>query len=92
MSSEMDDEMGGDDGAMVDEELEGLDRELGLRLRSLLDPAGDLARRTSMDVDRTLRGGSVLATAFDLIGLGAWTARALLTDPPRDADQKAEGI
>ena len=74
-----------------DDDPDELDGDLGIRLRHLLDPSEDLAQRTSLDVDRALRGRSVLATALDLLGLGAWTARALLTDPPADADRVPEG-
>lgn len=65
--------------------------DLGQQLRSLLDPDGDLSGRVHTDVDRTLRGRSVLATGLDLVGLGLWTARELLTDPPAHADEDLEG-
>ena len=73
-----------------DEELEE-DDELSARLRALLDPSTDLRDRTRTDVDRALRGRSVLATVFDLLGLGLWTTRALLSDHAGPADQEQEG-
>jgi hypothetical protein len=74
-----------------DEALED-DGELSARLRDLLDPSADLRDRTARDVDRALRDRSVLATALDLLGLGLWTTRALLSDPASPADQEQEGI
>lgn len=75
----------------LDEELEE-DLELSERLRALFDPSADLRDRTADDVGRALQGRSVLATALDLLGLGLWTTRALLSDPASPADQEQEGI
>lgn len=72
-------------------ELDDDPSDLGSRLRSLLDPAEDLPNRTRQDVDRTLRGRSVLSTGLELLGLGVWTASTLLSDPPGDADGNREG-
>jgi hypothetical protein len=69
-------------------ELDRGDEELSSRLRSLLDPAADLPDRTTLDVDRTLRGRSVLAMGFELLGLGPWTVRALLSDAVGPADRE----
>jgi hypothetical protein len=66
--------------------------DLGERLRSLLDPGADLTHRTGEDISRTLRGRSALATGLDLLGLGVWTARTLLSDPHPRADEESEGI
>jgi hypothetical protein len=74
----------------LDDELED-DQELSARLRALFDPSADLRDRTASDVDRTLRGRSILATGLDLLGLGLWTTRALLSDPASPADQEQEG-
>ena len=76
---------------VLDEELEE-DAELSARLRALFDPSTDLRDRTASDVDRALRGRSLLATGLDLLGLGLWTTRALLSDPASPADGEQEGI
>ena len=68
------------------------DAELSARLRALFDPSADLRDRTASDVDRVLRGRSLLTTGLDLLGLGLWTTRALLSDPATPADQEQEGI
>ncbi len=83
------------DSAELDDDLDDdlpADSELVMHLRSLLDPSEDLTARTQVDVDRTLRGRSVLATGFELLGLGVATARELLSDPPLPADREPEGI
>lgn len=71
-------------------ELDTGDDDLGVRLRTLLDPSSDLRDRTSFDVERRLRGRSVLAMGFELLGLGAVTVRTLLSDDPATADQVSE--
>lgn len=71
-------------------ELDAGDDDLGSKLRALLDPTRDLPDRTSIDVERRLRGRSVLATGFELLGLGAMTMRTLLSDEPAPADQVSE--
>ena len=83
-----DDELFGEED--LDQELEE-DAELSARLRALFDPSTDLRDRTASDVDRTLRGRSILATGLDLLGLGLWTTRALLSDPASPADREQEG-
>lgn len=84
-----DDELWTED--VPDEELEE-DAELSARLRALFDPSADLRGRTANDIDRALRGRSLLATGLDLLGLGLWTTRALLSDPASPADREQEGI
>lgn len=79
------------DDAELDDDLEA-DEELVLRLRSLLDPSEDLTTRTQVDVDRALRGRSVLATGFELLGLGVATVRTLLSHPPEPADREPGGL
>jgi hypothetical protein len=73
-------------------ELAATDGVLGAPLRALLDPDGSLTDRTTLDVDRALRGRSALSTGFELLGLGWHTARTLLSEPAPPADQDAEGI
>ena len=72
-------------------ELDGGDAELTDRLRTLFGPSTDIRDRAALDVDRALRGRSVLASGFELLGLGLWTAQALLSDAPAAADQDREG-
>lgn len=74
----------------LDDDIEPSD-ELRLKLRTLLDQPEDLSGRTARDLDRTLRGRSVLSTGMDLLGLGLRTAQLLLTDPTEPADQDREG-
>jgi hypothetical protein len=64
----------------LDRELSHADHVLSSQLRELLDPAAGLTERTAQDIDRSLRGRSALGAAFDLLGLGWWTATALLGD------------
>lgn len=78
-------------GPAEEYELDQGDDELTVRLRSLLDADHDLRGRTSADVERTLRGRSLLATGLELLGLGWWTTRALLSDEVGPADEEQEG-
>ena len=85
-----------DDRRLVDEA--ELDRALAtspttLRadLRTLLDPDRELGRRTATEVDRALRSRDTVGAALDLLTLGWWTARAVLTDDRRPADAEREG-
>jgi hypothetical protein len=64
---------------------------LGIHLRSLLDPDTELTSRTANDVGRALRSRNTTAAALDLLGVGWWTVRALLTDDTRSADRDHEG-
>lgn len=80
------------DPDVLDDALDQADDALSLRLRELLDPSAGLRNRTTHVVDRNLRGRSALATGLDLLGLGLWTARSLLSDPPPPADREDEGI
>ena len=86
-----DDALGARHGAELDRELDDHDGELGEQLRALLAPASDLGRQTTHHVDRARRGRSVLGTGLDLLGLGWFTVRELLTDAPRPADGEGEG-
>ncbi len=89
-----------DDVDPIDDELadEELDRELAAadgvlsdQLRALLDPGGDLHRRTADDVDRNLRSTDTLGAALELLSIGWWTVRTVLTDDHRPADRGPEG-
>ncbi len=93
---EVDPELDSADAADVDERaldraLAEDDSELALQLRALLDPDDDLGARTAQDVDRALRSRNTMGAALDLLGVGWWTARALLTDDHRPADRGHEG-
>lgn len=79
------------DEAELDRALAAADPQLTSQLRTLLDPDADLATRTASDVDRALRSRDTLGAALELLGLGWWTARALLTDDTRSADRDPEG-
>lgn len=79
------------DEAELDRALEEDDRLLVEHLRTLLDPDADLGTRTVKDVDRALRGRNTLGSTLDLLGIGWWTARALLTDDHAPADRDDEG-
>ena len=68
------------DELAIERELSGADELLSAQLRELLDPAAGLSERTATDIDRSLRGRSSLTAALDLLGLGWWTAKALLGD------------
>jgi hypothetical protein len=72
------------DELAIDRELSGADDLLSAQLRELLDPAAGLRERTAQDIDRSLRGRSSLTAALDLLGLGWWTAKALLGDDTAD--------
>lgn len=95
MTTEPDDAAQADD-PMLDEhalerELAQQDDDLGRQLRALLDPGDDLRQRTAADVDRALRGRSTVGAALELLGVGWWTAAALLTDDDPHADRRGEG-
>ena len=90
------------DELAIERELSGADELLSAQLRELLDPAAGLSERTATDIDRSLRGRSSLTAALDLLGLGWWTAKALLGDDggqalrtlsadPERADPEGEG-
>ncbi len=74
---DLDDEL---DELAIERELSGADELLSSQLRELLDPAAGLRERTAQDIDRSLRGRSSVTAALDLLGLGWWTAKALLGD------------
>lgn len=63
---------------------------LQVHLRALFDPGSDLTERTATDVDRALRSRDSLGAALELLGVGWWTARALLTESTRSADRDPE--
>jgi hypothetical protein len=63
---------------------------LQVHLQALLDPGGDLTERTASDVDRALRARDSVGAALELLGVGWWTARALLTEATRPADRDPE--
>ena len=65
--------------------------DLGPSLRALLDPPSDIRRRTARAVGRELRGRSSAELALDLLGLGLWTFRTILTDEAPRADTRGEG-
>jgi len=75
----------------LDRELDEPMQPLQDQLRALLDPSDGLSGRTALDVDRALRARSPLTAALDLLGLGWWTAKTLLTDDPQRADGEGEG-
>lgn len=79
------------DETALDRELAEDDADLALHLRALLDPDETFGERTANDVDRALRSRNTLGAALDLLGVGWWTARALLTDDHRPADRVNEG-
>lgn len=88
----------GDPDADLDAEFDAeLDAELadggdvGASLRALLEAPQGIERRTADVVDRSLRGRSGLDLGLDLLGLGWWTARTILTDDPPPADGEGEG-
>lgn len=80
------------DEQSLDRELSDADEVLSAQLRELLDPAAGLTERTAEDIDRSLRGRSGLTAALDLLGLGWWTAKALLGDGKADrgGDDRAD--
>ena len=59
-------------------------------LQALFDPGSDLNERTATDVDRALRSRDSVGAALELLGVGWWTARALLTEATRSADRDPE--
>jgi hypothetical protein len=75
----------------LDRELAAADGVLSEQLRALLDPGGDLRRRTADDVDRSLRSTDTLGAALELLSVGWWTVRTVLTDDHRPADRGPEG-
>jgi hypothetical protein len=75
----------------LDRQLAEHDGALSDQLRALLDPDGDLRRRTASDVDRSLRSTDTLGAALELLSVGWWTARTVLTDDHRPADRGPEG-
>ena len=79
------------DESLLDRALAEDDTELASQLRALLDPDATFGERTANDVDRALRSRNTLGAALDLLGVGWWTARALLTDDHRPADRVNEG-
>jgi hypothetical protein len=79
------------DETELDRALAAADPQLTAHLRTLLDPDADLTARTATDVDRALRSRDTLGAALELLGLGWWTTRALLTDDTRSADRDPEG-
>jgi len=70
---------GDDDVDGVDEIIDD-DGMLGDQLRLLLGPSDGLDHRTARDVDSALRARSPLAAAFELFGVGWWTAEVLFTN------------
>jgi hypothetical protein len=106
MDGPMNDHVDDLDAQALDRELDDRDDLLSSQLRELLDPAAGFSERTTQDIDRSLRGRSGLTAALDLLGLGWWTARALLgydgaddatrhtrtlSSDPRRADPEGEG-
>ena len=79
------------DESALDRELADDDAELSEQLRALFGPVEDLGTRTAQDVDRALRSRNTFGAALDLLGVGWWTARSLLTDDHRPADRGDEG-
>jgi hypothetical protein len=80
-----------EDMSAVDQALEDDTGDLGASLRALLEPPGDIRRRTADVVGRELRGRSAMDLGLDLLGLGWWTVRTILTDDPTPADGEDEG-
>jgi hypothetical protein len=74
----------------LDELLDGQDALLGDRLRQRLDPGDQLHQRAAADVDRALRSRTTLGATVELLGVGWWTLRSLLTDGPDAADRRDE--
>lgn len=72
------------DELAIERELSGADELLSAQLRELLDPEAGLRERTAQDIDRSLRGRSSVGAAMELLGLGWWTAKALLGDDRAD--------
>jgi hypothetical protein len=96
MSSDFDDDQAALDEAALDEAALDLaladeDAALGTQLRALLDPGGERRARTAADVDRALRSRNTLGATLDLLSVGWWTARTLLTDDRSPADRGPEG-
>jgi len=79
------------DEAELDRALAANSDDLRADLRILLDPGHELLGRTAAEVDRTLRSRDTVGAALDLLTLGWWTARAVLTDDRRPADAEREG-
>jgi len=83
------------DEAALDAELaeaEQAQGDLGVSLRALLEPPGDIEQRTADGVDRSLHGRSALSLGMDLLGLGWLTITTILTDDLPPADGVPEGI
>lgn len=55
-------------------------------LQRLLGPTEDIGGRTAQGLDRRLRSGSASSLALELLGLGWWTAREILSDGAVPAD------
>jgi len=79
------------DEAALDRALEASPEDLRTDLRTLLDPGHELQHRTVAEVDRALRSRDTVGAALDLLTVGWWTARAVLTDDRRPADAEREG-
>jgi len=79
------------DEAELDRALAASAEDLRADLRTLLDPGSELRGRTAAEVDRTLRSRDAVGAALDLLTLGWWTTRAVLTDDRRPADAEREG-
>ncbi len=60
--------------------------ELTADLHRLLGPGDDLGGRTAQGLDRRLRSGSASSLALELLGVGWWTAREILSDGTVPAD------
>jgi hypothetical protein len=55
-------------------------------LRQLLGAGDDVGGRTAERLDRRLRSSSTSSLALELLGIGWWTAREILTDGHVSAD------
>jgi hypothetical protein len=80
------------DDRELDAALDATDDAIGLSLRALLEPPGDIERRTASTVDRALHGRSALSIGMDLLGLGWRTVATILTDEAVRADEEPEGM
>jgi len=55
-------------------------------LQHLLGGGGDVGGRTAEGLERRLRSGSTSSLALELLGVGWWTAREILSDGRVPAD------
>lgn len=78
------------DATDLDRELDATDAQLSTSLRAILAPPVDIEGRVADTVSQQLIGRSVAGTALDLLGLGARSLLAILTDEGTDADRYRE--